>query len=71
VSVRALLGVLVGAALTALLLWMVLGGANVWRKVAWREPVVPDGGVRVRFFRAPVDGGAFDARSVAVPPKGR
>ena len=43
-----------GLVLTALLLWMVLGGVNVWRHAAFSDrPAAPDAGVRVRFYKAP------------------
>ncbi len=45
------LAILAGAILTALILWTVLGGVNVWRKVAF--PQKPDGGpVKVHFINA-------------------
>ena len=48
---KRLLAVLVGAVLTGLILWMVLGGINVWRRAAFHEP--PDGGpVKVHFINA-------------------
>ena len=46
------LAILAGAILTGFLLWMVLGGANAWRKAAF--PQAPDGGaVRIHFIPAP------------------
>jgi hypothetical protein len=46
-----LVALLVGAALTGALLWLVLGGANVWRRAAWPDGGAPDGGVRIQFYR--------------------
>lgn len=43
------LAILAGAILTGLILWMVLGGANAWRRAAF--PQAPDGGaVRIHFI---------------------
>jgi hypothetical protein len=50
--VKKWLAILAGAILTGLLLWMVLGGANAWRKAAF--PQAPDGGaVRIHFIAPP------------------
>ena len=51
---RLAIGITGGVVLTALLLWMVLGGVNVWRRAAFpARPARPDAGVRVQFYKAP------------------
>ena len=47
------LAIAAGLLLTGLLLWLVLGGAAAWRRVAFPKPP-PDGGpVRVRLVSPP------------------
>ena len=60
---RALVGLLAGVVLTGLLLWLVLGGANAWRRAVAAPPAPgrDHGAVRVEFRRAPRDAGAADA----------
>jgi hypothetical protein len=63
---RIVIGIVVGVGLTVALLYLVLGGINVWRKVAWpngggggsgQAASSDDGHVHVRFYRPP-DAGA-------------
>jgi hypothetical protein len=54
---RVVIGVVAGVGLTLLLLWFVLGGANVWRR-AVSTPPAPRGPVRIQFLHPPKDGGA-------------
>jgi len=59
------IGLVGGIVLTALLLWVIMGGVNAWRKAAWRER--PDAaGVRIRFVGPARDAGA--ARDGAATP---